>query len=86
MMSFEGQPPDLITKLSGSSAWRIFASGEIDANSGERFAAFLAANKIPFGSDVYLHSHGGSLVGGMNLRASNSRTYLNNARRSKGER
>jgi hypothetical protein len=66
-MIFEGQPPDLITKLRGTSAWRIFVSGEIDVNAGERFAAFLAANNIPFGSDLYLHSQGGSLIGGMSL-------------------
>jgi hypothetical protein len=41
--------------------------GEIDVNAGERFAAFLAANNIPFGSDLYLHSQGGSLIGGMSL-------------------
>src|ERR1700722_2451405 len=67
MMIFEGQPPDFVTKLMGRSAWRIFASGEIDANAGERFAAFLALNNIPFGSNLYLHSSGGSLVGGMSL-------------------
>jgi hypothetical protein len=67
MMIFEGQPPDLVTKLTGTSRWRIFASGEIDASAGERFSAFLAENNIPFGSDLYLHSHGGSLVGGMSL-------------------
>jgi hypothetical protein len=51
-MIFEGQPPDLIAKLRGTSAWRIFVSGEIDVDAGERFAAFLAANNIPFGSDL----------------------------------
>jgi hypothetical protein len=66
-MVFEGQPPGLIHRIRGTSAWTIFASGEIDANAGERFATFLATNNIPFGSDLYFHSHGGSLVGGMSL-------------------
>jgi hypothetical protein len=66
-MTFEGQPPDLVTKLMGSSAWRIFASGEIDVDAGERFASFVAKERIPFGSDLDLHTNGGSLIGGMSL-------------------
>jgi hypothetical protein len=50
------------------SKWMLFGTGAIDPNAGERLAAFLAANNIPaFGSDLFLHSGGGSLSGGMAL-------------------
>ena len=68
VMQFVAYPPELYNeKLMGDHAWRIFATGEIDAAAGKRLAALVAEKRIPLFSYLYLHSSGGNLVGGMEL-------------------
>lgn len=66
-MEFEATPLDWGILLRGGWAWKVFAHGEIDAAAGERFQGFLVQNSIPYGSELYLHSAGGNLLGGMEL-------------------
>lgn len=66
-MDFEACPPDLGTLLRGGSSWNIFATGEVDLYAGERLQRLLTEKQVPAGSEFYLHSTGGSLIGGMNL-------------------
>jgi hypothetical protein len=67
-MEFRAYPPDATyERLMGSHAWRIFATGEIDQAAAQRLAALIANSNIPMASTLYLHSPGGSLVGGMML-------------------
>ena len=68
MMQFVAHPPDAIyEKFMGDRAWRIFATGEIDADADKRLAALIASKNIPQYSKLYLHSPGGNLAGGMAL-------------------
>lgn len=68
VMMFEAFPPDQASRsLMNDYAWRIFATGEIDDDAGKRLAELLVQKKVPEGSRLYLHSPGGSLVGGMAL-------------------
>ncbi len=67
-MQFAAYPPNpLVEKSMGDYAWRIFATGVIDAAASKRLAALIADKNIPFHSSLYLHSPGGSLAGGMAL-------------------
>jgi hypothetical protein len=67
-MQFVAYPPDATyEKFMGDHAWRIFATGDIDADAGKRLTALIANKGVPQGSQLYLHSPGGSLVGGMDL-------------------
>ena len=66
MMQFAAHPPNaLYEKFMGDRAWRIFATGEIDADADKRLAALIASKGIPQDSKLYLHSPGGNLAGGM---------------------
>src|SRR5690606_21975352 len=64
----------------------IFASGEIGPHDGERLAEFVRAKDVIFGSEIYLHSPGGSLAGGINLGKAIREAGLNTtvAQRSNG--
>jgi hypothetical protein len=66
-MEFEATPPDMATRLMGGYSWDIFASGEVDLQDGEKLERLLAEKSIPSGSELHLHSGGGSLLGGLNL-------------------
>ena len=66
-MIFRCTPPDMMTFLQGGSAWKIFAEGEIDADAGNRLEKALLQNHVPSGSQIYINSNGGSLVGGLDL-------------------
>jgi ATP-dependent protease ClpP protease subunit len=66
-MEFEATPPDFATLLRDGYGWDIFATGEIDLQAGENLERLLAQKSIPNGSQMHIHSPGGSLVGGMNL-------------------
>lgn len=65
-MEFHGQPPSAPIEILGNS-WRIYATGEIDADAATRLEAFIKKNNIPEKSILALHSPGGSLLGGMKL-------------------
>jgi hypothetical protein len=68
VMQFVAYPPDpLVQKLMNDYRWTIFATGEIDAAADKRLATLIAEKNIPSISRLYLHSIGGSLVGGMAL-------------------
>jgi hypothetical protein len=68
VMQFTAEPPDgNYQKFMGDIAWRIFATGEIDADADKRLAALIASKGIPQDSKLYLHSPGGNLIGGMAL-------------------
>ena len=68
IMQFTAYPPDAVyEKFMGDHAWRIFATGEIDANAGKRLAALIKSKNIPLHSNLYLHSPGGNLAAGMAL-------------------
>jgi hypothetical protein len=80
-MQFTAYPPHWThEKLMGDIAWRIFATGEIDANADKRLAALITSKTIPQASLLFLHSPGGSPVGGMALgrliRANRLHTFI----------
>jgi hypothetical protein len=66
-MFFEALPPDMVTILRGGWGWDIYATGEVDLKDGETLEQLLAEHRIPDGSELYIDSSGGSLIGGMNL-------------------
>jgi hypothetical protein len=66
-MDFEALPPDFGTKLRGGWSWDIFASGDIDGSDGELLQNLIVKNNIPPGSELYIHSGGGSALGGISL-------------------
>jgi hypothetical protein len=67
-MQFVAYPPTpQLEKLMGDHAWRIFATGKIDAASDKRLASLIADKHIPLDSELYLHSPGGALEGGLAL-------------------
>jgi hypothetical protein len=67
-MQFTVFPPDRqINALTGVHAWRIYAAGPIDEDADKRLEEVIQKNNIPQRSDIFLHSDGGSLVGGMKL-------------------
>jgi hypothetical protein len=67
-MEFYGEPPnELYSLLMGDNRWTIFGEGPIESDTGDQFQNFLLLNQVPVASRVYLHSDGGSLVGGMDL-------------------
>jgi hypothetical protein len=66
-MDFEEVPPDLGALLRGGWGWKLFARGEIKASTGEDFQNFLMQNNVPRGSELFLNSNGGSLIGGVAL-------------------
>jgi hypothetical protein len=67
-MQFTAFPPDRSTNaLMGAHAWRIYASGLIDEDADKRLEEVIQRNNIPQHSDIFLHSGGGSLAGGMKL-------------------
>jgi hypothetical protein len=66
-MEFEATPPDFGTLLRGGSSWDIFATGEVDLRAGEKLERLLVQKSVPNGSELHVHSPGGSLIGGMNL-------------------
>jgi hypothetical protein len=68
VMTFEAYPPDRVFTLAlNDYGWRIFGIGEIDDDAGKRLAELIARKKIPLASRLYLHSPGGSVIGGMAL-------------------
>jgi hypothetical protein len=68
VMQFEAYPPDaFMAAVIGDHTWKIFGSGRIDNDAGKRLEGLLAAKRITRGSQLYLHSPGGSLGGGMML-------------------
>jgi len=80
-MQFSVHSPDVTyEKFMGDYAWRIFATGEIDANADKRLAALIVDKSIPEDSRLYFNSPGGSLVGGMALgrviRANRLHTFI----------
>ncbi len=66
-MDFAGVPPDRATLLRGGTSWRVFASGEVDLEAGDKLEQLLIKHSVPHGSEICIHSGGGSLIGGMNL-------------------
>jgi hypothetical protein len=67
-MQFTVFPPDRSAKaLPGAQAWRIYASGPIDEDADKRLEEVIQSNSIPYHADIFLHSYGGSLAGGMKL-------------------
>ncbi len=81
LMQFVAFPPDTFAeKILGHHGWTIYVAGEIDADASKRLAALVAEKRIPLGSSLYLHSSGGSLVGGMALgrviRENRLQTYI----------
>jgi hypothetical protein len=67
-MQFTAFPPDRSTNApTGVHAWRIYASGLIDEDADKHLEEVIQRNNIPYHSDIFLHSGGGSLVGGMKL-------------------
>jgi len=66
-MFFEALPPDMVTILRGGWGWGIYATGEVDLKDGETLELLLAEHRIPDGSELFIDSSGGSLVGGMDL-------------------
>lgn len=67
-MQFEAYPPDwFLQNMMGNHVWKIFATGEIDANAAKRLSALVDSKQIPEGSMLYLNSLGGSLLGGLAL-------------------
>ena len=67
-IQFTAFPPDRPTNaLMGAHAWRIYASGLIDEDADKRLEEVIQRNNIPHHSDIFLHSGGGSLAGGMKL-------------------
>jgi hypothetical protein len=68
VMKFEVYAPDEMSKLlMNDYAWTVFATGGIDDEAGKRLADLLRQKNIPAGSRLYLHSPGGSLLGGIAL-------------------
>src|SRR5712691_8042495 len=65
-MQFHGRPPLEPIEIFGN-AWRIYASGVIDADAAARLKTYIDENKILARSSLVLHSPGGSLIGGMKL-------------------
>jgi len=65
-MEFHGLPPSGPTEVVGNS-WRIFATGEIDADAAIRLETFINKNNISDKSILTIDSPGGSLLGGMEL-------------------
>jgi len=65
-MQFRGRPPLEPIEIFGN-AWRIYASGVIDADAAARLKTYVDENKIPARSSLVLNSPGGSLIGGMKL-------------------
>ncbi|MCG6203046.1 hypothetical protein LPW26_00220 [Rhodopseudomonas sp. HC1] len=66
-MFFEALRPDMVTILTGGLSWDIYATGEVDLEDGQTLRRLLAEERIPDGSDLFIDSPGGSLVGGMDL-------------------
>ena len=66
-MDFLGVPPDRMRLFLGGTSWQVFASGNVNLHDDEKLEQFLQTNKVPYGSEIYIHSGGGSLIGGMNL-------------------
>ena len=67
-MQFQAVPPDrMMEVLMGDHGWKIYASGLIDENAGQRLEELIRRNNIPASSSIYLHSPGGSMSGGMKL-------------------
>lgn len=65
-MKFDAVPPQQPAAIFGT-AWTIYADGYIDADAAQRLVAVVAENNIPFRSELVINSHGGSLLGGMEL-------------------
>src|SRR5262245_19479004 len=59
--------PDFITRLQGVSTWRVYLSGDIGARAPEQLERLLNEHSVPCGSDLYIHSGGGSAASGMAL-------------------
>lgn len=74
------EPKPELRMFLGWHGWQIFGTGDIDAKAGERLAALIAEKQIPTESLIFLHSPGGSLMGGMALgraiRAHRLRSYI----------
>jgi hypothetical protein len=66
-MDFLGVPPDWMRLLLGGTSWQVFASGNVNLHDHEKLEQFLQENNVPYGSEIWIHSGGGSLIGGMNL-------------------
>jgi len=59
--------PDFITRLQGVSTWKVYLSGEIDTRAPEQLERLVNEQSVPWGSDLYIHSGGGSAASGMAL-------------------
>jgi ATP-dependent protease ClpP protease subunit len=62
-----GRPPKPGLIRFAGTAWWIFLTGTIDADSPKRFKDFLDKNNVPRTSVVYFDSPGGSLFAGMEI-------------------
>ena len=65
-MQFTGYPPSLPSVVVGN-AWHLFADGEIDDASADRFDQFLRGHDVPRKSLLFLSSPGGNLLAGIKL-------------------
>jgi len=52
----------MVTRLRGGWSWDIFATGAVDLKAGENLELLLAEQRIPDGSQLHIHSPGGSLI------------------------
>ena len=81
-MEFLATPPHAPRQIFGDM-WRIFGSGPTDPRAGARLSQLVAQKGIPARSTLYLHSPGGSLVGGLALgraiRIAGLNTYIGQA-------
>jgi hypothetical protein len=60
------RPPKGMEQILGTH-WYIFLSGQIEADTAEKFEAFVKEHKVPLWSYVVLNSPGGSIYGGIEL-------------------
>ena len=66
-MQIRGEPPHPAVAMIMGNRWAIFLEGRIDSAAGERLKGYLETKRVPRRSDLYIHSPGGSVLGGMEL-------------------
>jgi hypothetical protein len=64
-MMFQGYPPPIPTLM--GTAWTIFGEGVIRAGTSERLQQFVNEHDVPYSSNLYLNSPGGSLTEAIKL-------------------